>query len=228
MGRGKRQISEEATLQSAEEAVLTKYRVTGLLTYRFERQVEKELKFVGRGRGGANRPQQVCERVRYQITAVERNQEAIAQFVSTLGWRAYATNAPPKRLSLEQAVREYRHEYHIEHGFGWLKGAPLSIAPMFVKRDDQVTGLTHHGFTLVGMSRTGSNYPRGQSESVPTIASQISLLNGPMFEAAPTNVRLPPLSTVDPVTCPGGGAIELSVVTCILASTLPIRGIFST
>ena len=143
VGRGKRQISEEATLQSAAEAVLVKHRVMGLLTYRFERQVEQELKFVGRGRGGANRPQQVCERVRYQITAVERNEEAIAQLVSTLGWRAYATNAPPKRLSLQQAVREYRHEYHIEHGFARLKGAPLSIAPLFVKRDDQVTGLTH-------------------------------------------------------------------------------------
>jgi transposase len=143
VGRGKRQISEEATLQSAAEAVLTKHRVTGLLTYRFERQVEQEVKFVGRGRGGANRPQQVCERVRYQIIAVERHEEAIAQVVSTLGWRAYATNAPPKRLSLAQAVQEYRHEYHIEHGFGRLKGAPLSIAPLFVKRDDQVTGLTH-------------------------------------------------------------------------------------
>ena len=143
VGRGKRQISEEAALQGAVEAVLTKHRVTGLLTYRFERQVEQELKFVGRGRGGTNRPQQVRERVRYQITAVERNQEAIAQLVSTLGWRAYATNAPQKRLSLEQAVRDYRHEYHIEHGFGRLKGAPLSIAPLFVKRDDQVIGLTH-------------------------------------------------------------------------------------
>ena len=142
VGRGKRQISEEAALQSAVEAVLTKHRVTGLLTYRFERQVEQELKFVGRGRGGTNRPQQMRERVRYQITAVERNQEAIAQLVSTLGWRAYATNAPQKRLSLEQAVRDYRHEYHIEHGFGRLKGAPLSIAPLFVKRDDQVIGLT--------------------------------------------------------------------------------------
>ncbi len=40
-------------------------------------------------------------------------------------------------------MREYRHEYHIEHGFGRLKGAPLSIAPLFVKRDDQVVGMTH-------------------------------------------------------------------------------------
>jgi transposase len=143
VGRGKRQITEEAALQSAVEAVLTKHRVRGLLTYRFERQVEQEVKFVGRGRGGANRQQQVSERVRYQITAVERNEEALAHLICTLGWRPYATNAPQKCLSLEQAVREYRHEYSIERGFGRLKGAPLSLAPMFVKREDQVVGLTH-------------------------------------------------------------------------------------
>lgn len=143
VGRGKRQITEEAALQSAAEAVLAKHRVVGLLTYTSARESEQAVKFVGRGRGGANRPQQVSERVRYQITAVQRHEEAIANLVATLGWRAYASNAPQERLSLESAVREYRHEYHIEHGFGRLKGAPLSIAPMFVKRDDQVTGLTY-------------------------------------------------------------------------------------
>jgi transposase len=143
VGRGKRQITEAAALVSAAEAVLTKHRVQGLLTYTFARESKQVVKWVGRGRGGANRKLQVSERVRYQITAVERHEEAIAQCVSTLGWRAYATNAPQKRLSLEQAVREYRHEYHIERGFGRLKGAPLSLAPMFVKREDQVVGLTH-------------------------------------------------------------------------------------
>jgi transposase len=143
VGRGKRQISEEVALQSAAEAILTRHRAQGLLTYHFERQVEQEVKLVGRGRGGSNRPQHVIERVRYQITAVERQEGVIAQVVSTLGWRAYATNAPQPRLSLTQGVQEYRHEYHIEHAFGRLKGAPLSIAPLFVKRDDQVSGMTH-------------------------------------------------------------------------------------
>ena len=143
VGRGKRQITEETALQSAAEAVLTKHRVVGLLTYTFARESEQAVKFVGPGRGGANRLQQVSERVRSQITAVQRDEAAIAHLVSTLGWRAYATNAPQERLSLADAVREYRHGYHIEHGFGRLKGAPLSIAPMFVKRDDQVRGLTH-------------------------------------------------------------------------------------
>jgi transposase len=142
-GRGKRQISEEATLQRLAEAVLVKYQVAGLLSYTYERQVEQEVKWVGRGRGGENRPQQVIEHVRYQITTVMRNEEAIASQESRMGWRAYATNAPTPRLSLENAVREYRQEYHIERGFGRLKGAPLSIAPLFVKREDQVVGLTH-------------------------------------------------------------------------------------
>jgi len=143
VGRGKRQVTDEPALQAAAEAVLAKHRVVGLLTYTSVRHSEQEVKFVGRGRGGVNRPQQLSERVRYQITAVQRNEQAIADLLSQLGWRAYATNAPQPRLSLEHAVREYRHEYHIEHGFGRLKAAPLSIAPMFVKRDDQVTGLTH-------------------------------------------------------------------------------------
>ncbi len=134
VGRGKRQITE---------AVLVKHHVVGLLTYSFRRESEQTVKFVGRGRGGAKRPQQVSERVRYQLTAVTRNEATIADLVATLGWRAYASNAPQKRLSLESAVREYRHEYHIEHGFARLKGAPLSIAPLFVKRDDQVVAMTH-------------------------------------------------------------------------------------
>ncbi len=83
--RGKRQITQEAALQSAAEAVLAKHRVTGLLTYTYARESEQEVKWVGGGRGGANRQQQVSERVRYQINAVERNEEAIAQQVSTLG-----------------------------------------------------------------------------------------------------------------------------------------------
>ncbi len=69
--------------------MLAKYRVTGLLTYAYQRESEQEVKFVGRGRGGANRQQQVIQRVRYQIMTVTHNEEAIAHLVSTLGWRAY-------------------------------------------------------------------------------------------------------------------------------------------
>jgi transposase len=55
----------------------------------------------------------------------------------------YATNAPVTQLTLEQAILTYRDEWLIERGFHRLKGAPLSLDPLFVKRDDQVTGLTN-------------------------------------------------------------------------------------
>ena len=96
-----------------------------------------------RGRGAAGRLQEVVERVRYQITAVERDEAAIEALQQTFGWRAYVTDLPVEQLSLVEAVLTYREKWQIERGFHRLKGAPLSIAPLFVKRDDQVTGLIH-------------------------------------------------------------------------------------
>lgn len=75
-GRGKRQVKEEETLIEKANAILEKHRVEGLLSYTFECQVERQTKYVGRGRGSAERPKQVVERVRYQITAVVRDEAA--------------------------------------------------------------------------------------------------------------------------------------------------------
>ncbi|OLE96782.1 MAG: hypothetical protein AUG75_16130 [Cyanobacteria bacterium 13_1_20CM_4_61_6] len=142
IGQGKRQIKDEETLVARAEAILEKHEVMGLLTYRYVRESRQEEKLVGSGRGGPNRPRQMIEHVRYQITEVQRNAVAIAKHVATLGWRAYGTNAPQTRLSFENAVLEYRNEFRIERVFGRFKGEQLAIAPLFVKRDDQVVGLT--------------------------------------------------------------------------------------
>jgi len=141
IGRGKRQIREEADLLSRAEAILKTYRVIGLLTLMYERQCKQEEKLIGRGRGGPNRERQIVEQVRYQITGVKRAAEAIALYKQKAGWRAYVTDAPQTRLTVEQAVLEYRHEYRIERDFGRFKGDRLVIAPMFVTREDQVVGL---------------------------------------------------------------------------------------
>ena len=140
-GRGRRQIEEEQVLIEKADAILKHHRVEGLLSYTFERQVEQQIKYVGRGRGGKDRPQEVVERVRYQITAIVHDEEAIDALQETFGWRAYATDVPAAYLSLPEAILTYREEWRIEHGFHRLKSAPLSIAPLFVKRDDQVIGL---------------------------------------------------------------------------------------
>lgn len=143
-GRGRRQITEEAILQQRMEAILNAYGLQGVLTCAYERQVEQQTRFLNRGRGSPQRPQQTTERVRYQVTAVQRQEAALAALEARLGWRAYASNAPASHLSLSQAVLTYRQEYIIEQrGFGRLKGAPLSIAPLYVKRDDQIIGLTY-------------------------------------------------------------------------------------
>ena len=48
---------------------------------------------------------------------------------------------PPPHLTWAHAVLAYRDEWLIERGFHRLKGVPLSLDPLFVKRDDQVIGL---------------------------------------------------------------------------------------
>jgi len=142
-GRGKRQIQDEAQLQHAAQAILHTQRVEGLLTYTFERQEDRRTQFVGRGRGAADRPQREVVQVRYQITSVARHEPDIAARKDSFGWRAYVTNAPAEHLSLEASVLTYRDEWLIERGFHRLKGVPLSLHPLFVKRDDQVVGLIH-------------------------------------------------------------------------------------
>jgi transposase len=142
-GRGKRQIQDETELVAAAEAILKAHDVEGLLSYTFERQENHRTKYLGRGRGGPQRPQQEIVTVRYQMIAITRQEKAIAALQKTFGWRAYATDAPVEQLSLEQAVLTYRDEWLIERGFHRLKGAPLSLSPLFVKRDDQVVGLTN-------------------------------------------------------------------------------------
>jgi transposase len=141
-GRGQRQITDETKLQEAIAQVLKTHRVEGFLTVTYDRQVRPQRQSVGRGRGAAHRPSQVIEKVRYHITAVVRQEDQIAAQKERFGWKAFVTNAPKQRLSLAEAVLCYRHEYRIERIFNRLKSR-LEIAPLFVKRDDQIQGLTY-------------------------------------------------------------------------------------
>ena len=141
-GPGKRQITDEETLKAAIEEIEKKHRVEGLLTVGYEREVERKTKYVGRGRGGANRQQEVLERIRYQITAVTRDAQKIEEVKEKFGWRAYVTDTPRERLCLEDAVKLYRQECRIERIFHRLKDR-LNLVPMYVQEPDQVKGLNH-------------------------------------------------------------------------------------
>ena len=141
-GRGKRQRTDEVPLVEAMARGLQEQRVEGVLTVAWERQVEQQTHYVGRGRGSAQRAQQVREHIRYHITRIAREEDTIVALTARFGWKAFVTNATPQRLSLAEAVLCYRNEYRIERIFNRLKSR-VHIAPLFVTRDDQIEGLTY-------------------------------------------------------------------------------------
>jgi transposase len=141
-GRGKRQITDEATLVAAIARVLTAHRVDGLLSVAWEKQVEQTAQYVGRGRGAVHREKRVIEKIRYHITQITRQEDRIAALRQRFGWKAFVTNAEQKRLSLQDAVLCYRHEYRVERIFHRLKSR-VHIAPLFVKLNEQIEGLTY-------------------------------------------------------------------------------------
>jgi transposase len=141
-GRGQRQITDEATLLAAIDRVLTAHRVDGLLSVTWEKQVEQKTQYVGRGRGSGSREKRVIQKTRYHITHIARQEDKIADLRQRFGWKAFVTNAGPKRLSLQDAVLCYRHEYRVERIFNRLKSR-VHIAPLFVKLNEQIEGLTY-------------------------------------------------------------------------------------
>src|SRR5881409_3094257 len=88
-GRGKRQITAEATLVEAIALVLKAHRVEGLLSVAWEKQVERQTRYLGRGRGSASRQQQVIEQTRYHITCIARQEANIAGLRQRYGWKAF-------------------------------------------------------------------------------------------------------------------------------------------
>ena len=66
----------------------------------------------------------------------------MADLCQRFGWKAFVTNAGQKRLSLPEAVLCYRTEYRGERIFNRLKSR-VHIAPLLVKRNEQIVGLTY-------------------------------------------------------------------------------------
>jgi len=134
-GRGKKRFTDGESLRQAAEALVAQHQVQGLLRLSYAEEVKE--RSVRRYRG---RPATVRQEREVQVTAVV-DEKALEGAIRRLGWRVYATNAPGGRLSLEQAVLAYRGQYIIDRGMGRLKGRPLSLTPMYLQRDDRVTGL---------------------------------------------------------------------------------------
>ena len=136
-GRGKRQISDEKSLQQAIARIEKKYKVAGLFRVTYTQEVSER-----KVRGYRGQSPRIERKVRFQLQ-VERDQEAIEWAMFKAGWRIYLTNAPQGQLSLTEAVLAYRDQYIEENIFRRLKGKMLSITPLYVQRDDHAQGLFH-------------------------------------------------------------------------------------
>jgi transposase len=142
-GPGRTQYTTEWELERAVAAVLAEQEATALLTVSWERQETRREHYVGPGRGGPGRRKATETTIRYQITAVTRDEAAIDHLVARMGWQTLVTNMAVSRLSLVDSVLGYRAGTCVERAFHQLKDQPLGIRPLFVHRDDQVRGLTH-------------------------------------------------------------------------------------
>ncbi len=136
-GRGKRQISDEKSLQQAIARIEKQYKVAGLFQVTYTQEVSERKVRAYRGQ-----PPRIERKVRFQVQ-VKRNQKAIERAMFKAGWRIYLTNAPQEQLSLTEAVLAYRDQYIEENIFRRLKGKMLSITPLYVQRDDHAQGLFH-------------------------------------------------------------------------------------
>lgn len=134
-GQGKPRWREEAALRTVAEAIVAKYRVTGLVQLQYLPVTHHHP--VRRYR---DRPAGVRVEQDYQVTATV-HEPTVQAAVARLGWRVYATNHLPVQLPLTQAVLAYRAEYLIERGIGRLKGKPLSLTPLYLTSEARVTGL---------------------------------------------------------------------------------------
>lgn len=133
--RGKKKLTSDDEWSSAVAGILKRYRTDGLFEIEIQSKRFQKLK-----RRYLDRQPQTLENVSFNLS-FKIIEDAVKQKIRLLGWRVYVTNRTEFQLSLKQAVRAYRDEYLTERGFARIKGFPLSLTPIYLQREDHVTGL---------------------------------------------------------------------------------------
>lgn len=134
-GKGKRPPSNPEALQAAIDKILSAHRVEGLVKVPLKVMTNERTI-----RGYKGQPDRV-ETLYDMSVSCHIDAEAVDKAKELLGCRVFVTNAPVEQMSLADSVLTYRDEYRIETNFGRLKGQPLSIAPMYLQREDHIKGL---------------------------------------------------------------------------------------
>lgn len=131
-GRGRKKLNEQE-IRSAAEGIITRYRVTEILTLEYSVDTHTKTK-----RAYRERPAQTITVTTVTVHS-SRNTTAYAHRVRNLGWRVFVCNDTD--LSLVEAVLAYREEYLVERGFNRLRGEKLGITPLYLSSTTRIKGL---------------------------------------------------------------------------------------
>jgi transposase len=183
-GRGKRQWDDPEALQETAAAILKRYRVEGLLNVHYEREVKQRTI-----RKYRDRPARTEETVRY-VVQVTRDHSAIHNLRRLMGWRLYVTNTPAETYSLAEAVWDYRGAPNIEQDFRRLKGHPLGIRPLYVRRQDHATGMVRLLSLALRVLTVAEHVVRQQLQVIGETLSGLYAGNPKRQTARPTTERL--------------------------------------
>jgi transposase len=127
-------------LAQAAQKILARRSSQELFRLTITENVTEQRRYLGPGRPGPNRPQQVIE-VRQPYLQVQRNLTAIEEREQLAGWRIHVTNAPADQMNLAQAIGYYRDEFLVEHGFHRFKHGSLPVLPLFLQLPERICGL---------------------------------------------------------------------------------------
>lgn len=134
-GRGKKAILTVDELKKNAQEVIKNHYVEKFLSVKCRKHTRKKTI-----RGYAGKAARIEYQSRLEVEVIQ-NKDALEAEPRCLGWRIYGATAPTEEFSLEELVYVYRDQYIIERGIGRLKGQPLSLTPLYLQRDDHITGL---------------------------------------------------------------------------------------
>lgn len=127
-------------LLAKAESIVQRRRVVDLVSLQVSETVTQEVRYIGPGRPGPNRPKRIIE-VRQAHLNFSRNEAALEETLQLAGWRIYVTNVQVKQMSLEQAIAYYRDEWLAERGFHRFKRGSIPALPLWVRLPERITGL---------------------------------------------------------------------------------------
>jgi transposase len=125
--RGKKRLTSLSEWSESTEAILKRYKTSGLFQIDIQTLTIKKVQ-----KRYQRRNSQTVEEVSFDLN-FEINEDVVRQQIQLLGWRVYVTNKTQAKFDLKQAVRAYRDEYLTERGFARLKNFPLSLTNTFAK-----------------------------------------------------------------------------------------------